>query len=93
MAQYFKRHIDAYLEEWKDSSNRKPLLVRGARQVGKSSAIRHLGEHFKYFVEINLERQKNIKPLFGENLDVKNYVVSLVPFITRRLFPEKPYCS
>lgn len=27
MAQYFKRHIDAYLEEWKDSPNRKPLLI------------------------------------------------------------------
>ena len=71
MVQYFKRHIDSYLEEWKISYNRKPLLVRGARQVGKSSAIRHLGESFKYFVEINLERQKNVRMLFGENLDIK----------------------
>lgn len=71
MSNYFKRHIDTYLEAWKNSSNRKPLLVRGARQVGKSFAIRHLGESFKYFVEINLERQGNIKPLFGENIDVK----------------------
>ena len=87
MAEYFKRHIDAYLVEWKNSPNRKPLLVRGARQVGKSSAIRHLGESFKYFLEINLERQKNIKTLFGENLDVKKlcsqlsaiYNVPIVP--------------
>lgn len=71
MGQYFKRHIDTYLKDWKDSANRKPLLIRGARQVGKSSAIRHLGENFKYFVEVNLERQKDIKTLFGENLDVK----------------------
>lgn len=71
MGQYFKRHIDTYLKDWKDSPNRKPLLIRGARQVGKSSAIRHLGENFKYFVEVNLERQKDIKTLFGENLDVK----------------------
>lgn len=71
MGQYFKRHIDTYLKDWKDSPNRKPLLIRGARQVGKSSAIRHLGENFKYFVEVNLERQKDIKILFGENLDVK----------------------
>lgn len=71
MGQYFKRHIDSYLKDWKESTNRKPLLVRGARQVGKSSAIRHLGEDFKYFVEVNLEREKNIKTLFGENLDVK----------------------
>lgn len=39
MEKYFRRHIDRYLDEWKDSVNRKPLLVRGARQVGKSSAI------------------------------------------------------
>lgn len=71
MGQYFKRHIDPYLMDWKNSTNRKPLLVRGARQVGKSSAIRHLGENFKYFVEVNLERQKNIKTLFEENPDVK----------------------
>ena len=42
--------------EWKASQRRKPLLIRGARQVGKSSAVRHLGKEFKYFVEINLER-------------------------------------
>jgi uncharacterized protein len=35
MKNYFKRHIDSYLEEWKSDFNRKPLLVRGARQVGK----------------------------------------------------------
>lgn len=63
MEQYFKRDIDSYLNDWKSSVNRKPLLLRGARQVGKSSAIRHLGETFKYFVEINLERQKNIQTL------------------------------
>lgn len=87
MAPYFKRHIDAYLEEWKDSSNRKPLLVRGARQVGKSSAIRHLGEHFKYFVEINLERQKNIKPLFGENLDVRKLCSQLSAIFNTPIIP------
>ncbi|MDL2231693.1 ATP-binding protein [Porphyromonadaceae bacterium OttesenSCG-928-L07] len=71
MKPYFKRHIDLYLKEWKHSSNRKPLLVRGARQVGKSSAIRHLGESFKYFLEINLERQREVRTLFGENLDIQ----------------------
>jgi predicted AAA+ superfamily ATPase len=50
MPSYFKRHIDSYLSDWKTDANRKPLLVRGARQVGKSSAVRHLGESFKYFI-------------------------------------------
>lgn len=96
MKQYFKRHVDKYLEDWKNHSNRKPLLVRGARQVGKSSAIRHLGERFKYFVEVNFERQQNVKTLFGENLDVKKlcsqlsaiYLTPIVPGETLLFFDE-----
>jgi len=57
MGSYFKRHIDSYLLEWKNDANRKPLLVRGARQVGKSSAIRYFGKSFKYFIEINIEKK------------------------------------
>ncbi len=89
MKKYFKRHIDLYLEEWKNSSDRKPLLVRGARQVGKSSAVRHLGESFDYFIEINLERQGNIKTLFGENLDVKKLCSQLSAIYNTPVIPGK----
>ena len=68
---YFKRHIDAKLLEWKNAERRKPLLIRGARQVGKSTAVRELGKTFRYFVEINLEKQPDLKLLFPENIDVK----------------------
>ena len=44
---YIQRTIDKYLLEWKNAPTRKPLLLRGARQVGKSSAIRQLGKTFK----------------------------------------------
>lgn len=67
---YYKRNIDAKLLEWKDSARRKPLLIRGARQVGKSTAVRQLGKVFKYFVEINLESQPSIKQLFTKDIDV-----------------------
>ena len=50
-----KRIIDYYLSEWKKRDNRKPLLLRGARQVGKTHAMRELGKSFPNFVEINLE--------------------------------------
>ena len=62
--EYFKRHIDDKLREWKDSPRRKPLLIRGARQVGKSTAVRQLGKTFKYFLEINLEKQPDFKKQF-----------------------------
>lgn len=68
---YFKRHIDAKLLEWKSSTTRKPLLIRGARQVGKSTAVRQLGKSFRYFVEINLEKQRDLHQFFTENIDVK----------------------
>lgn len=68
---YFRRHIDKELAEWKNDPNKKPLLVRGARQVGKSTAIRELGKGFKHYVEVNLEKQPHIANLFTENIDVK----------------------
>ncbi|MDY2866379.1 MAG: AAA family ATPase, partial [Sodaliphilus sp.] len=67
---YLKRHIDAQLQEWKDSPRRKPLLIRGARQVGKSTAVREFGKSFRHFMEINLERQPDLRQLFTENIDV-----------------------
>lgn len=58
MQEYISRNIDKELIAWKDDSMRKPLLLRGARQVGKSSAVRHFGREFKYFAEVNFERHK-----------------------------------
>ncbi len=62
---YISREIDKELEEWKSDPERKPLLICGARQVGKSSSIRHLGESFKYFIEINLELRQDLLALFS----------------------------
>lgn len=67
---YFRRTIDTQLLEWKDSPYRKPLLVRGARQIGKSRSIRHLGEQFKYFIEVNFETRKEICAIFRQEYDV-----------------------
>ena len=68
---YYRRHIDNELMDWKNDPEKKPLLIRGARQVGKSTAIRELGKSFKYYVEVNLEKQPFLADLFTENIDVK----------------------
>lgn len=68
---YYKRNIDRQLAEWRTSPDHKPLLIRGARQVGKSSAVRQLGRLFKYYVEVNLETQRNLHPCFTDNMDVR----------------------
>jgi predicted AAA+ superfamily ATPase len=59
--EYIKRHIDNILAEWKNSDRRKPLLLRGARQVGKSSSVRELGKQFEYFLEVNFEFKEHQK--------------------------------
>ena len=65
----FKRLIDWHLEKWKDHKYRKPLLLRGARQVGKTHAIRQLGKHFHRIVEINFELAKDAKLIFEKDLN------------------------
>jgi len=68
---YFKRYIDHQLELWHKSDNHKPLLIRGARQVGKSTAVRQLGKSFTHFLEINLEKQPSLHQFFPDNINVK----------------------
>ena len=84
---YYRRIIDKKLLEWKDAPRRKPLLIRGARQVGKSTAVRQLAKQFKYFVEMNLERQPSIRQLFTKDIDVKRTcetisVITGIPIVT-----------
>lgn len=65
-----KRIIDHLLLEWKNKTfNRKPLLLRGARQVGKTHAARVLGKTFSNFIEINLEKNKPAHAIFEYDLD------------------------
>lgn len=71
---YYQRIIDQHLTEWAQREEHKPLLLRGARQIGKSTAVRHLGEQFEHFVEINFEKQPTFKSLFEKDLDVKRIV-------------------
>lgn len=61
---YLERLADAWLLKWKNEAERKPLLLRGARQVGKTSAVRHLAESFANYVEIDFNERVNLHKLF-----------------------------
>lgn len=65
---YLRRVIDGHLSTWCSDKNRKPLLLRGARQVGKSSAVRELGKQFKHYLEVNFEERRDVHALFTGNL-------------------------
>lgn len=84
---YYRRKIDADLQAWSVSERRKPLLIRGARQVGKSSAVRELGKTFKHFVEVNLEKQPDIASLFTENIDVRKTCQNLSAILSMPIVP------
>ena len=81
MKNYITRNIDNTLLEWKNSTVHKPLLLRGARQVGKSSAVRQLGKQFEHFAEVNFERDQTIATFFKGNLDVRFIATKLSNYL------------
>lgn len=86
---YFSRTIDFHLTTWKEDVHHKPLLLRGARQVGKSSAVRHLGESFEIFLEVNFERNPEVKQLFSASLNPKEICSKLSAIYNLPIQPGK----
>lgn len=86
---YYCRIIDSYLLEWAQRKDHKPLLLRGARQTGKSTAVRHLGVQFDDYVEINFEKQPAYKSLFEKDLDVKRIIPVMSAMCKKRIIPGK----
>ncbi len=73
-----KRTCNAKLLKWCNSTDRKPLIVRGARQVGKTFSITEFGEsHFKFFVKIDFEKETGIKKIFDGDLS-PNIIIELI---------------
>lgn len=64
-----KRLVDQELKKWKQSKSRKSLLLRGARQVGKTFAVRTLGQSYHDFFEVNLEKKPELHTIFEKDLD------------------------
>jgi hypothetical protein len=82
-----KRTIDYFLVQWKNGSNRKPLLLRGARQVGKTHAVRVLGKTFKHFIEINLEANQAARTILEKDLDLSRILLQLSELLQRQIYP------
>ena len=86
---YLERRIDSVLLEWKNSTRHKPLLLRGARQVGKSCAVRHLGECFDHYIEVNFEKRKELRSVFDQTSDVKEIAARLGALFNTPVIPGK----
>ncbi len=63
-----KRLIDWHLKTWVEGVRRKPLLLKGARQIGKTYSVRQLGKSFSSFVEINFELTPEARTIFEKDL-------------------------
>ena len=84
-----KRLIDADLHYWAQDSERKPLLLRGARQVGKTFAVRQLGKTFDSFVEINCEEMPSCHTVFEKDFDPARIIQELSLLIDKKIIPGK----
>ena len=101
--QYFKRNVDNVLLAWSREKphDRKPLLLRGARQIGKSSAIRQLGKQFKHFVEVNFDENKEAAKFFESSFSPQEiceqlalyYRTPIIPGETLLFFDEIQTCQ
>lgn len=73
-----KRKIDKFLIEWKNNVDRKPLIVKGTRQIGKTESIRNFAENnYKSVVEINFVLQKQFKDIFDDGFDVDSILKNI----------------
>ena len=68
----FKRNALDWLNEWKHKEGRKPLVIRGARQVGKTSLVKEFGKQFDAFVSFNLEVADDLALFQKEVPDPRN---------------------
>lgn len=84
-----KRLIDHYLRLWTHDPYRKPLLLRGARQVGKTYAARQLGKLFDSFVEVNLEQYEKARLIFAQDLDPHRIIRDLSILMDVSITPGK----
>jgi len=86
---YLRRTIDKELLTWSKAPDRKTLLLRGARQVGKSSAVRHLAKSFRYFVEVDFFDKRDVHIFFEQSLSPQEICEQLSLFYRTPIIPGK----
>ena len=73
-----RRKIDEYLINWKNNINKMPLIIKGARQIGKTDAIENFAKNnYPNVIEINFALQKQYKDIFDDGYEVDNIIKSI----------------
>ena len=102
MDKLLKRKIDAYLMAWKNRPDRKPLIVKGARQIGKTRSVEWFAhQHYPHVISINFVEQPSYKHIFDdgfevdkilENVSLLNPELRFIPGETLFFFDELQAC-
>lgn len=75
---YLKRKIDAYLSEWKNNEDRKPLIVKGPRQIGKTESIKKFAnENYKSVIEINFVTSDKYKQIITDGYSAQAIIKNI----------------
>ena len=88
---YLRRKVDAFLEEWIADPARKPLIIKGSRQIGKTESILHFAAaHYESIIEINFVRDVKYKNIIADGYETSNIIknISLLD-PSRRFIPGK----
>ncbi|MCQ2318813.1 MAG: AAA family ATPase [Bacteroidales bacterium] len=88
--EFIERDITERLLEWKNSADRKPLIIRGARQIGKSWAVEYFGKrYYDNLAVFNFDRKRELADVFQRTKDPKRIIDELTFFTDKPLLPEK----
>ena len=75
---YLRRKIDKFLEEWKNNEDRKPLIIKGARQIGKTESIKHFAEdNYSNFIEINFVEEPKYKGIIADGYKTDDIIKNI----------------
>lgn len=75
---YLRRKIDDYLTQWKNNENRYPLIIKGARQIGKTESVKHFADrNYESVVSINFALEKQFQMILSDGYDVENIIKNI----------------
>ena len=85
-----ERDVIKKLRKWKESKNRKPLIIHGARQVGKTYIIKQFGkENYENLIYVNFEMNQELSSQISESIDAKYIINKLELFYGEKIIPGK----
>ncbi len=86
---YLKRKIDDFLKDWKNNDDRNPLIVKGARQIGKTESIRNFAnKNYKNVIEINFAEEPKYKKITEDGYGAKDIIKNISRLDQNKIFEE-----